>query len=698
VETFSVFPFVRIIIPFITGILIYDFIPGINRFYVSGIFLFFLLINILFYFLRRERQLKWRLPAGISMVIFLFVTGIGTSILQDWRIYQDSWENHFNDNEEKYFFHVRIYNHPEEKEKSIRCLANVKKIKRGEKEFDCRGRIMIYFQKDSSRKISYGDEMVIYGTPQPIRGPANPGDMDYAAYMAHKRIFHSIYIPKDTYRYIKNSGYSLFRISQNLHDNLRKTIDSTKWSGNKKAIANALLIGDKSDMESELMNAFSATGTMHVLSVSGLHAGLIFLALKKLLDVLLKKKNLKPLRIILCLAGLWMYGMITGLSPSVVRSVTMLSFVLIGEWTSRSTGIYNSLAGAAFLMLCFDTQLIYDAGFQLSFIAVWGIVFFQKPFYCMTSFRNKWMDQGWKLTSVTLSAQLVTFPAGLYYFGSFPVWFLISNLVIIPVATICLYCGVLFLLFSFIPVLSDFLEITAGFSLLVMEISILFFSEFPLSQIFISLNFTECILVFLLVITIGIYFYSSQIKYISFALLLFLSGFIVRTHSVIENAEVNETIIYSDKENLVISVESEHTNLVLSFNGKISDRLRITIERDSRQKHKSSPVFIHADSTMLLREFDADQFYFHFPFFAIRNHTFKILSGKKDSPFLKVDYLIVCNDTKISQQKLKKQADVADKIIFADGNKWYRIKKWKEILDNKTIWDIGEQGAFCLQD
>ncbi|MFN3529687.1 MAG: ComEC/Rec2 family competence protein [Bacteroidia bacterium] len=196
------------------------------------------------------------------------------------------------------------------------------------------------------------------------------------------------------------------------------------------AFAAALLLGERSGLDQELVRAYSASGVIHILAVSGLHVGILFLIFSWFFKTALRLPSTYALPLIL--VCLWLYALVTALPPSVSRACSMFSLLAIARELKRDALVYNTMAASAFLLLWFRPGLLAETGFQLSFGAVLGIIYLQPKIYRLIYVRHRWLDWCWQLSSVSLAAQLFTMPLGIYYFHQFPNYFLPANLLVIP--------------------------------------------------------------------------------------------------------------------------------------------------------------------------------------------------------------------------------------------------------------------------
>jgi competence protein ComEC len=291
--------------------------------------------------------------------------------------------------------------------------------------------------------IQYGTIYLILGSPQPVGAPLNPHAFNYQALLKQEKIYYQQHISSIAFHPI---GYHppsqlqvlLNRIRQFFQAALTKHVQNP----NAKGIVLALVLGDKGQLNELLREAYAGAGTMHVLAVSGLHVGILYGLLSLLVygrKGALTSKWVRPF--LICL-GLWTYAGVTGLDPSVLRATWMLSLVTLAKLLNRKGNIYNVLATSAFLLLLWNPLLLQSVSFQLSYLAVWGIVYLQPKIYHWFKFKNSILRHLWGWTSVSLAAQIATTPISLYYFHQFPVYFIIANWVVVPAAFLIFFLGI----------------------------------------------------------------------------------------------------------------------------------------------------------------------------------------------------------------------------------------------------------------
>ena len=297
---------------------------------------------------------------------------------------------------------------------------------------------------DSLRRLTYGDRIVVKGVPQPIDPPANPHAFDLQRYWAQQQVYHQQYLRAPQWQRVTNDPPSrITQLATQLRQHSKKLLTQAVANPEARGIALALVLGVKDQLDDQVREAYGRAGAMHVLAVSGLHIGIVYGVVAFLLMPLRRFRWGKGLHALLCLLTLWLFALVSGGSVSVMRAATMFTCIIIAEATQRRANIFNTLALSAFILLLINPYYILSVGFQLSYLAVLGIVYLQPRIYCLITCRYGWLDKLWALTAVSVAAQLATLPISLYYFHQFPTYFWLANLVVIPAASVILSLGLL---------------------------------------------------------------------------------------------------------------------------------------------------------------------------------------------------------------------------------------------------------------
>jgi competence protein ComEC len=324
--------------------------------------------------------------------------------------------------------------------------------------------VIVYFLKSDSLILpSVGEQIIFFTTPSGITNDDNPYAFDYRGYMQRRQIYRQVMLSeRDWQRIDQDAGIGSRVLAEKTREQLLAVYERSGLSGDGLAILSALTLGYRKTLDPEIRQTFANSGAMHVLAVSGLHVGIVFMAFRLLFSFFNRYRWGRWVYVVAAVLVLWGYAFLTGLSPSVQRAALMFSLIQIGEGLRRPVNVYNTLATSAFILLCFNPVLLFEVGFQLSYSAVLGIVYFQPRMAALFQFRNKIASYLWGLFTVSLAAQMGTFAVSSFYFRQFPVWFWISNFVVIPAAFLFIVLAAGILVFSFFPVISSFLALISG--------------------------------------------------------------------------------------------------------------------------------------------------------------------------------------------------------------------------------------------
>lgn len=346
---------------------------------------------------------------------------------------------------QQYF--VVLDDYPIEKEKTFQMVGQL---------INSEQKILIYLSKSLQvRGAKPGDILCFSGLPELIENDGNPYEFDYRRYLNNRKIGYRIFLKENQF-YLLN-GYrqpNIYRRALIFRAKLIEKLDSSGIRNENVHLISSISFGARDEVDKETIQSFTNTGVIHVLAVSGMNVGLIYVILDFLFRFLKSRRAGYFLHTLIVLSGIWSYALITGMSASILRAALMFSFVVMGTTLHRNSNIFNSLAVSAFLLIVWDPAIIRDVGFQLSYAAVLSIVVIQ-PFIYKQFFFKTWLyDKIWLLLSVTFAAQIGTLPFTLHYFHQFPVYFWLANLMVIPLVTLILYLSFVVVFLSFV---SDFL-------------------------------------------------------------------------------------------------------------------------------------------------------------------------------------------------------------------------------------------------
>ena len=311
------------------------------------------------------------------------------------------------------------------------------------------GKLLLSLKNDSlNPNLQVDDRLRIVGRIQKITSSKNPYQFDYAEYMRKQGIEHRINIQKAQLNSLPKNKQTWRGMAYGFREYLISKLEKQGFQSDNESVIKALVLGDRTDISTELKRDYADAGAVHLLAISGLHIGVLFLLLNGLFSPLLQWKHGGFVRLLLVVSCLWIFAFITGLSASVMRSVTMFSAVALGIALKRSKSQFQTLLISLFVLLLIRPNFIYDVGFQLSYLAVFGILWLMPV--AMQFWKPRWwiVMKIWQLIALGTIAQLCVLPLSLYYFHQFPLLFLVANLVIVPFMGLLLGGGILVVLVS----------------------------------------------------------------------------------------------------------------------------------------------------------------------------------------------------------------------------------------------------------
>lgn len=464
------YPFLRLLIPLIVGILCGDYLfsRGISvswlLFLGASLLLFLLLVA--FYF---SKRFSYRWLFGFSTYLLFWSIGVGMMSL---RLQQTKCL--FPDSEAVY--RVVLTEKPEEKERSLFCKVKTDKDKT----------LLLYLAKDSAGwPLKHGDELLVFSRVTPPKNNGNPDEFDYTRYSLHKGVSGTGYVRSGNWKRIaSHSDHSSRQTALLYREELLSLYRSLGFEKDEFAVLSALTVGYKDELSDDIRETYSVSGASHVLALSGLHIGFLYALLLFCLRWLPGRiKGFLWLRTLIVLVALWGFAFFTGLSPSVVRSVIMFSLFALSGLLSRKGISFNTLAVAAVLMLLYNPSWLFDVGFQLSFSAVAAILLIYPSLYRLLPVGNRVLKWLWGLLCVSVAAQIGTLPFVLIYFSRFSTHFLLTNLLVIPLVSLIMYVAVIMLATSFLPVVQGAIAWVLKKMIALLNDSVRWVEQLPFSSI-----------------------------------------------------------------------------------------------------------------------------------------------------------------------------------------------------------------------
>lgn len=450
---FTFYPLFRLSVALATGIFLSDVfvLDGTYLYALCFVFVLSVLLSSIFYF---SKTYRIRFLFGISVSLsFLLLGGI---------LFVISLENiHHEWDSDKAVYVASVCDIPRVKGKTIQATVNVEKVKdvaTGSWK-PVNKQILLYWMPDSMQPpLQCGDRMCFRAHVGMPMSDADFTGFDYGQYLQRQGISGTAIVYSGYWRKLLQPSTPTFKMQAlMLREQIVKKFRTWSLEDDVLAIISALTVGDKSKLTREIKATYNAAGVSHILALSGLHIGILSMILSWLFYPLRRVCGGKWIASFLIVGLLWGFAFLSGLSPSVIRAVTMFSAYVVASIFSedRFSG-FSALTLTAFIMLIYQPMYLFDVGFQLSFMAVLGIFLFYPLIDSLFVVRNKIVAYLWNIISLSLAAQLATLPLILYYFGTFPVYFLLSNLVVAPIAVFILSATLLALALGVFPVAANF--------------------------------------------------------------------------------------------------------------------------------------------------------------------------------------------------------------------------------------------------
>lgn len=568
------FPLVRITIILCVSILIgiynSDLLNGETG---AVVWVIIFTVTVISYLVRRK-SILFKYLLWMGCVVTLFVSGI-VVVRARTETNKDNHLMHLNDSILAY--EALIIDHLEERQNSFKTTISIQKVKTRSGWREVSGKVNLYISKAGySENLIWGDHILAHGSPQETTPPGNPNEFDYKRFLTFNNVYHQHYVRQGEWFKLPESEISFKRYSSIARNYFSGVIKKYVSGKHEQGVAMALIIGVKDGIDNDLIGAYSASGAMHVLAVSGLHVGIIYWMLLAVLKPLQKQKSGKWIVSMVCLCVLWSYAFVTGLSPSVLRAVTMFSFVCIARAVNQRTNIYNTLASSAFILLIWNPFLIMSVGFQLSYLAVIGIIWVQRPLYRLWEPSNAMVNWVWGISCVSIAAQATTFSLGLLYFHQFPTYFLFSNLIVIPAATFVLILGVVLMLVSWIGPIASLVGWLLEKTSWILNWSVFVIEDLPFSIASdIYLNVYQAWLILGMLVSFVFIFQFKKIHWFYISILLTISFSIARWLHYVDRMDSPQLIVYNVSGSTAVEILKRGHSVFLADSALLADKEKI---------------------------------------------------------------------------------------------------------------------------
>ena len=686
-----------------------------------------LLVTLILNFITKtELVYQSRIINGISISVLLLSFGY----ILTWLYADKNYQTHFQKLlKPECFLVAKIIKPPLEKTKVITVVAQVAEVKNKGESIGATGNILINILRDStSNDLKYGDVLVFNSAIQEFDEPKNPEEFSFKLYQSFHNIYHRTFLKGGDWKLVaEHQGIFLMAKVYHVREYFLSLIIKYVKNKNDFAVASAIMLGYNDYMNSDVTRAYASSGALHVLSVSGLHVGIMFVMLNILLEWMDSRgRKFQIAKAMIIIAFIWFYACLTGLSPSVLRSAMMFSMIQFGKVMLRNVNTYNIIFSSIVVLLLFNPFIVTEVGFRLSYLAVLGIIFLHPKIYSLLvigsgkqpeykkqknfflklfSFLRHdlyWffltvVDLAWQIVAVSLAAQIATFPLSLYYFHQFPNLFLFSNLVVIPVSNLILFLGTgLFVVGKF-----SYLNDVVGWSfngLLVVLNKFIFWIDslwFALVQ-GISITMIEMIVWYVLIFLLCWLTEERRTKLVLASLLIIFGLTSSYSYRQIENSKQKQIVVYSvPKQKAIAFIEGR--KVLTDFDEKLLNDPSAML---FHVKHHWWNCGVNEELKVTGCGLRVNEFPFGSLYLFEGKKILQIdsLLEKRDFNMekkLKVDLVILSHSPKVYLEKLKRLCDF-DEVIFDSSNKKWKVDYWKKDCAKMKIkyWDVLERGAY----
>ncbi|MBE0646281.1 MAG: ComEC/Rec2 family competence protein, partial [Bacteroidales bacterium] len=562
-----------------------------------------------------------------------------------------------------------------------------------------RERILLFLEKDTNAlALQFGDRIVVSASLKSIQDESNPYSFDPAGYYGRKGVFYQGWVTSTHWKRVGLSERFFVRSwAFSLRDKMLNMLRNNSVKGEEFAVASAILLGYTGEIGQDLRKGFAASGAMHILAVSGMHVGIIFLFLESVLAFLKRRRYGSIVKAILIIVMIWCYAMVTGLSPPVFRAALMISLIIAGRTLKRKPDSLNVVAGSMFVLLLADPSLLLHLGFQFSYLAVFGILVLYKPLLNLIPMSNWILSKLWGLAAVSMAAQIATFPIALYTFHQFPNYFLLTNILVLPLASLVIYSGIGVLAMSPFPLLSMLLAKFLSWIVGWLNAIIRFIEELPgstFSGIYPALFDVFTLYAGIAVICCFLFFRRAVWIYSLLVLVILWSS--ADIYARYQRNRCSKIIVFQVKgasQYLLISGRS--AICLKDYNASCrspfaQEILSTCIAAGEISSLQTSYLYESvADSTFTVR------------LLRIANQRIAIISSVIPDSYqdtLHADILILRNNPTLRMENLVRCFS-PHQIVIDPTNSWYSLRKWKEDAETLGVscYSVMEEGAYIRE-
>lgn len=443
-------PFLRILLPFVSGIVIYELSL---RHWLSYPLLIFSVTAIFFSLVTIRNKVAgiYSGVAFVAMMITLLAGGYTLSYFNDVRN-DKAWFGRHIDHGTTYM--ARINDEPAGKEHTWKIPVTIFRMINADNATTVHGKAFLYLYKDHDAMLLHkGDTVFTPGNWQPIRNAGNPFEFDYARYCRLNNILYQQFCSVRDIRLFSANDPDGAPLTERIHSWCMNKIETYVPDPKTGGLVQAMLLGDEVNLDEDLRQSYAETGIVHIIAISGGNVAIFFIVISFLLRWVRNKKHLW-IKYLVALPLVWFYVMMAGAAPSAIRAAMMFSLLAAGIAFQKNNNSLNQLFATAFVLLCAQPMWLFSIGFQLSFIAVLSLILFYAPVYRLLSLKYKITRMLWSTVAASIAAEVLVAPVVIYYFHNFPLFFIVANVAAYIFMSIVLIVSIALIILSFIPIVA----------------------------------------------------------------------------------------------------------------------------------------------------------------------------------------------------------------------------------------------------
>lgn len=695
------YPFIRLTIPLIVGIVLALLLPmpqwvGWSLLGLSA---------VCFVVFKHIPKYNIALATGISVNVFLVAVGL---LLASFNV-----EGEAKDTLAGYkgFVIGEVADDPKIKENNVSIEINVSAIRDGDEWLETSGRTLLYLEKDSaSMLLRTGDRIVFSPELSGIENKGNPEEFDYRKYLAYNMIFSSDYLAGDDWRLVDDEAVGFRPKLSRLRMKLVGLLRDFGLSDDELGVMSAMTMGYSDILSDEIRHAYSSAGAMHILAVSGLHVGIIYGIIVFLLSFI-KNDKLNWLKVLITITLIWLYALFTGLSPSVSRASLMFSLMSLGKLQKNSPGSLNAVFASMFILLVINPYNLVNIGFQLSYSAVIGIIILQPRLYAIFEVKNKFLDWIWSLTTVSVAAQLATMPLCFYYFHQFSNYFLLTNYVMIPISTIAIWTCFIFFAVSWIPYISTAVAYCLSWLAKAMNYACLTIEGLPFSTAQdIYIDIPQMILLFaIIVLFVTFFFFTKRYRHLFAAVAMCVILAATNLWQSVEASSQKTLVVYNISKTTAINIIDGTDNIMFANLDSIQpEKIEFTAKNNWLKKGLDREKYVNLSSgkenlLSTITTIDNRKVFFKHKFIDYDGLKLYVLDDNfmpiDDESFGKVDvdYVVLADSPYVTLEEVAEHFNFK-KIIIASSNSISRCEAWnaEKVALGYDVHDVRTDGAFIV--